>query len=71
MGHYKETCRKRRWKSALSLKDIDGLTLEGFSGRQARSMTETEAPAVALDGVRDGQSSAIQDSGGILPRKKI
>jgi polygalacturonase len=105
-----------QWKSALSLRDIDGLTLEGFSGRQAHSQTETEAPAVALDGVRDAvirncraqqgtetflgfrgkdtedialagndlrhaavaytvekdaRSSAIQDSGGILPRKKI
>jgi hypothetical protein len=105
-----------QWKSALSLRDIDGLTLEGFSGRQAHSMTETEAPAVALDGVRDAvirncraqegtetflgfrgkdtedvalagndlrhaavaytvekdaRSSAIQDSGGISPRKKI
>jgi len=41
----------QKWKSALYFEDIQGLDLEGFSGRQAQAGTET--PAVVLNQVQD------------------
>jgi len=40
-----------KWKSALNFENIQGLDLEGFSGRQAQAGTET--PAVVLNQVQD------------------
>jgi len=104
-----------QWKSALSLRDIDGLILEGFSGRQAHIGPGASVPAISFENVRDAfirdcraqegtdtflgfrgkdtedialegndfrhaavaytvdkdaRPYAIQDSGGVLPRKK-
>lgn len=38
-----------KWKSALSLEDVDGLTLDGFIGRQAH--LDSKEPAVVLKNV--------------------
>ncbi len=40
-----------KWESALSLEDIDGLNVDGFSGKSARP--ERDLPAIALDLVTD------------------
>jgi hypothetical protein len=40
-----------KWESGLYLEDIQGLDLEGFSGRQAKAGSET--PAVVLNQVED------------------
>ena len=40
-----------KWESALSMRDVEGLVIDGFVGRQA--WPDREAPAVALENVAD------------------
>jgi hypothetical protein len=46
-----EAPEAERWRSALSLEEVDGAVIDGFEGRQAK--LNAEAPSVQLTNVKD------------------